>query len=436
MPTTASATATACPATNTCLCTLPPNPHAYTNLSLYAVSVVPKCPSCSGPCINRIQNQNGAYSFRCGDTDPFFRTLWLATVLVGSCSPDVCTNPLHTELVRLRTDLAFDGTAVESTIEQKTTYVYSAVDRWTNRAGVQPGTAFLRMGLRPFALGGLGRQVMDRLANGGTCSATSATDADAIRDRVVLDRFLFQVYQQLRVVRQHLDIAAEVTQMNANALRYAGGGGVGRVLSDEDVASRRYSWNTSVLSHVPGTGSHRSSTSDSAALAAVQTHLHLLTHLQTEYQALCTDADTWLDGCTNSTSCTMPPLATISSQWIPIARQLVCLAEHISREEFRTLSGIDTSAKEHAMIDVLHDPILEQQMRALAIAHVRFCADQHLDTTLTYIQDTFFGGCSEATCGGGCEYACSPLVECMLKDCVRGLWRWVGLGDGVRWVGG
>lgn len=444
---TCTTTCTTTPPTCTthCLCTLPPNPHPYTCLSLYAVSVVPTCPRCSGPCTNRIQN--GTYSFQCGDTDPFFRLLLLATILLCSCSPDVCAEPLHTELVKLQTALAFDATATECVIEQKTTYVYSAVDRWTSRIGVQRGSAYIRLGLQPFALGGLADRVLDRLASGGACSATcaSTTAHDVIRDQVVLDRFLFLVYQQLKAVLRHLDIAVEVTQMNANALQYAapaqggcnggggfGGSGGGWWSLDEDTPSPTDHYSTPAPAPAPAP-----TPTPAPALAAVQSHLRILTHLQTQYRTLCADADKWLDGCTNcTTSTTSTSLTTLSAQWIPIARKLRCLAEHIRREEFRTMGGIGGIGGMSCQVDVLHDTVLEQQMRVLAIEHVRLCANQHLDTSLTSIRSTYFGGCSVGTCSGGCAFACNPLVGCMLKERVGGLRRWVGLGDGVRWACG
>ena len=441
----ATSCAATCPTASHCLCTLPPNPHPYTCLSLYAVSVVPKCPRCSGPCTHRVHN--GTYTFRCSDTDPYYRTLLLLSVILGSCSPEICAAPLHTELVRLQTALAFDGTAAECAIEQHTTYVYSAVDRWSSRVGVDWDTAFLRIGLGPFALGGLADRLLQRLSQGGACSDTCLTDPtsptpmEPLETRITLDRFLFYVYQQLHVVRQQLDIAIEVTQMVVNAIEYRTsrergiGGRNGGVpsgwisLEEDDPVHHRYGHTTTTTSMISTTTTTTTTTPPN--LSAAQSHLRTLTTLRAHYHALCTAANEWLECTLASTTYNVPTLPTLSAQWTPVAHQLRQLATTIAQDEMQSTS----SSLSCSGIHFIADPTLDQQLNTLAIQHVSLSTQQPLESSLTSIRCTFFEGCSTTTCGGDCAYACNALVGCTLKERLRGLRRWVGLGGGVRWVG-
>lgn len=207
--------------TNHCLCTLPPQQTPYTCLCLYAISNVPRCNTCSAPC--------SGYTPDCSENNPYLRTLQVADVTLGSCSPQVCAPYLYEELQKLNILSApktcasvIDGLTItdccttttltdedctgdtyfEHAIEKQTTLVYVL----SQSAQQQTLPQFNRTSLYPIAL----HQRMTQWL----CTSLQSTDTSLLRT-------VYHLYQLLNVVIKHIRIALDVCHMDMNAIRFS-----------------------------------------------------------------------------------------------------------------------------------------------------------------------------------------------------------------------
>lgn len=220
-----------------CLCTLPPQRTPYTCLCLYAISNVPKCNSCSAPCVS--------YEPDCCETDAYLRVLHVLDVALGSCSPLLCCSPLYTELTALQTasapttcasalgadsDKCTGVTYDEHAIEQQTTLVFHIAQQ----AQQQTLPMFNQIALVPHAL----HQSMLQWV------CTSLTN-----DTPSLVRTLYRTYQRVNTILKYNKLATDINRMDRNAIQYTLNRWKGNVLWQEKALQHAHASANDVNDH-------------------------------------------------------------------------------------------------------------------------------------------------------------------------------------------